>query len=40
MNTIYNLAAVDTRANVFYEVEDIAEANLDQVVSVMESIGF
>lgn len=40
MNSIYNIAAMDTNNNVFYEIEDIAEADKDQVVSVMNSIGF
>ncbi len=40
MNTIYNIAAMDTNNNVFYEIEDIAEADKDQVVEIMNSIGF
>lgn len=40
MNTIYNIAAMDTTHDVFYEIEDIAEADKDQVVEIMNSIGF
>ncbi|WP_289683378.1 hypothetical protein [Faecalibaculum rodentium] len=40
MNTIYNIAAMDNNNNVFYEIEDIAEADKDQVVEIMNSIGF
>lgn len=40
MNSIYNIVAMNTNNNVFYEIEDIAEADKDQVVSVMNSIGF
>lgn len=40
MNTIYNVAAYDKEADVVYSIENIPEADLENVLSVFAQLGF